>query len=96
MLCDVGLHEQDAALGVEARCDEPGGDIECGHAENGRILRNGECVEVDHAEDRVVLVEAGDPIDDRSEQIAQVEIAGWLDAGEDACHGGHVSGRRGE
>jgi hypothetical protein len=42
-------------------------------------------VEIDDAENTFVVVLNLDPVAERSEIIADVEIAGRLDAGKDAC-----------
>ena len=66
----------------------------CG-AQLGRVLRDGQGVQVDHAEERVGLVLIGDPVPERAEQVAELDGTGRLDAGEDAGHGGRsYSGRR--
>src|SRR5262249_49351102 len=50
----------------------------------GRILREGDGVQVHDAEDAVIAVLFGDPMADGTEIIAQRRRTGGLDAGEDA------------
>jgi hypothetical protein len=50
-------------------------------------LRHGQRVQVDDAEDAFVIVLQRDPVADRPEIIAEMQIAGRLDAGKNAVHG---------
>ena len=76
----VGLDEEGAALGVEAARHEERAELAGLVAELDGILRDGDRVEVDDAEDGVVLVEVANPVDDRAEVVPQMEVAGRLDA----------------
>src|SRR5260370_930358 len=81
------LVEDDAALGIDA-----GGDIGRRHlarlrAQLVRVLRQCQRMQVDDAEDAVVVALQRDPVSDGAEIIAEMQIAGGLDAREDAVHG---------
>ena len=80
------LVEDDAAIGIDA-----GGDIGGGHlaglgAQLLRILRQRQRVQIDDAEDAVIVALHRNPVADRAQIIAEVQIAGGLDAREDAVH----------
>src|SRR5260221_1250603 len=84
------LVEDDAALGIDA-----GGDIGRRHlarlrAQLVRVLRQCQRMQVDDAEDAVVVALQRDPVSDGAEIIAEMQIAGGLDAREDAVHGAVV------
>ena len=66
----------------------------------GRVVGHGERVEVDDAEDRVV-VQGGvrardrlvvDPAPDRAQVVAELHVAGGLDAREDPRHAAETTG----
>ena len=91
MLVDVALHEQGAALGVE-----PGGQQQHRGAPGGGgvvlgVPGEGEAVEVDDAVEGLVgrgrRVGGRDPVLHRPEIVPQMDLAGGLDAREDARHG---------
>ena len=50
-----------------------------------RLLIDGDGVQIDDAEDALVVVLDLDPVLQRAQIIADVQIAGRLDAGEYAC-----------
>ena len=80
------LVEDRAALGVDA-----GGDVRCRHLARagpqlGGILRLRQRMQVDDAEDALIVLLQRDPVQNRAEIIAEVEVAGRLDAGKDAVH----------
>src|ERR1700757_192502 len=80
------LIEDDAALGVDPGGDVRGRDLARRGAQFGGVLRLGQRMQVDDAEDALVIVLQRDPVADRTEVIAEMQVAGWLDAGEDAVH----------
>ena len=88
MLVYVSLHEQGAALRVDATGDEHLGQRKGGGPQLGRVVADGEGVEVDHAVNGVGLVLHDDPVAKCAQQVAEVDGARGLDPGEDACHGG--------
>ena len=51
------------------------------------VLWQGQRVQIDDAEDAFVIVLQRDPVADRAEVIAKMQIAGRLDAGKDSVHG---------
>ena len=83
---DHALVEDDAALGVDAGGDIGGRHLARRGAQLGGILRLGQRVQVDDAEDALVVVLQRDPVADRAEIIAEMQIAGRLDAGKNAVH----------
>ena len=93
VLLDVALAEQDAALGVEARADQDRGRVVDALAQLGRVVVDGDRVQVDDAVDRrVAALLAGDVLDDRADVVAEVLAARRLDAGEDPHEAGEDSG----
>ena len=84
VLVDVGLAEEDAALGIE-----PGGEQDRRRvveelAQLGGVVGHRDRVQVDDAVDRLAAVLALDVLADRADVVAEVLAAGRLDAGEDA------------
>src|ERR1017187_4297698 len=89
---DGGLYHDGAGLRVDTSGQIDGGDLPNLGAKLGGFLENGEGVQVDDAEDALVLVLDADPIFERAEVIPDVEIAGRLHAGEDSCFHGKWNG----
>ncbi len=56
-------------------------------SQHDRVLGDGERVQVDDAVGGVIAVEAPHPVDDRPQEVAEMDLAGGLDSREDACHG---------
>jgi hypothetical protein len=91
VLAHVALHEQGAARRIEPARHEVARHALDARAKLGRVVLVGDRVRVDDAEDEVLLL-LGDlrgPGAHRAEPVADVELAGRLDAGEDAraAHG---------
>lgn len=83
VLGDVALHEQGAAVRVEAGREELGGGDAGVLAQLLRVLRDRDRVQVDDHVERVVGVLHVDPLADGAEVVAEVERAGGrLDTGE--------------
>src|SRR5207244_754697 len=87
VLGDVRLHEDDGPRRIDAGGEEPDRHVD-------RALGQGRCVvglrdgmEVHDAEQAVVLVLQLDPVLHGAEGIADVQLAGRLDAGKDERHG---------
>src|SRR5437762_8044032 len=91
MRADSALVEDDAALGIDAGGYIGGGHLARRLAQLVGVLRLGQRVQVDNAKDAVVIVLQRDPIADRAEIIAEMQIAGRLDAGKNSVHRGAVS-----
>src|SRR5256884_600119 len=96
VLGHVRLHEQDRPLRVE-----PGGEQPDRHVD--RALRQGrgvvglrDGVQVNHAEEAVVLMLQAHPVLHRAQIVADVQLARGLDTGEDARHGLTTYGGGGE
>ena len=77
VLVHVALDEQRADLGVEADGQEQRGQLEGLAPQLGRVLRDGEGVQVDDAVERVAVL-VGDPVAQRPEQVAERGVAGGL------------------
>ncbi len=87
VLADVGLAEENAALGIEAGGEQDRRRVVDALPQGGRIPGNGERVQIDDAVDRrVATVLPFDVLPDRPDVVAEVLLAGRLDAAEDA-HG---------
>src|SRR5262245_52392745 len=90
MLPHAALVEDDVSLRVDAGCQKRRGDLARRPDQLGRFLPHGDRVEVDHAIDAVVARLELDEAADRAEIVAEVKVAGWLDAGKDKrLEGGH-------
>ena len=64
------------------------GEFEGAVSQLNRILGNGQGVKINDAEDRVSLILIGNPVAERSEEVAKLDRTGGLDAREDTRHGG--------
>ena len=87
VLGHVALDEEGAALGVEADGQQVEGGVEGVGPQVGRVDLRGQGVQVDHAVEGVVVVLEGDPVAEGPEVVAEGEVAGGRDAGEDPAHG---------
>ena len=92
VLVHVALAKQRAALGIEARRDQHGGGVVAARAQLGRLIRDGDRVQVHDAEDALAALLAGDVLHDRADVVAQVLAPRGLDAGEDAHARGPAAG----
>ena len=90
VLAHVALDEQRRLLGVDAAGDEVEHEVVDVLAELFRVVRQGDGVGVDDAEHR--LVRAGldllAPRADGPQVVAEVQLSGRLDSGEDTCGAG--------
>jgi hypothetical protein len=86
VLVHLALGEQRAHLGVEPGGHQDLGDLERLGPQHGRVLGDGERVQVDDAVDGGVVVLRHHPAPDRTQVVAEVDVAGRLDAGEHAGH----------
>jgi hypothetical protein len=94
VLGHVTLYEQGGPGGIDADGDEKLGQLEGAITELGRVLGNGEGVEIDHAEDRLGLLLVDDPVAQGPEEVAQLDRTGGLDAREHSRHPADARGRR--
>src|SRR6202022_822833 len=78
---DVRLDEH-RLVGLDPAGQVDGGEVEGVFPERGRVLGQRNGVQVDDAEDVVVLVLVADPIADCAEVVANVEATARLDAAE--------------
>ncbi len=85
VLRDVGLHHENRALGVQARRQVLGSDVEHALGHQRRVVGHGDGVVVHHGVDAIVsLLQRQHPLD-RTVIVAQVEaVTRGLDAGKDA------------
>jgi|GEM_PF-6705142 len=92
MLLDLGLLEEDRALGIQAR-GQPVHD-QLGHEvlyAPGLGVFGGQRVPVGHEEEAVVILLVLDPVEEHAEIVAEVERPGGPHAGDDAVVAlGHV------
>ena len=79
-----GLHDHARYLRVDAGGQEKGGGVADLREQLFGVLIHGDGVQIDDAVDAFVLVLHTHPILERAEIIADVEIAGWLDARKDS------------
>ena len=93
VLDDVALHEHGGDVGVEPDGEQHRRQLRRALADHARLLGDGEGVEVDDPVERVGLVLAGDPVPQRAQVVAQMDVAGRLDAREHAGHGSEGTGR---
>jgi hypothetical protein len=88
VLAYVALHEQGAALRVESGREQEHHGAPGGVGEGGRLVGHGHRVEVDDAVEGVGggrdVVLRGDPVPNRAQVVAEVLLAGGLDAREHA------------
>ena len=94
MLVHVALDEDGADLGVEPGREEPRRRLERASPQQRRIVLEGEGVQVDDAEEGVVVVLVRHPLAEGAEVVADVRRAGRLDAREDPLHRCRISGAR--
>src|SRR6516225_10454498 len=80
------LVKDNTAPRVDPRGDVGGRHLTRRGAQLGWILRQGQGVQVDDAENAVVVVLQGDPVADGAEIVAEMQVAGRLNAGKDAVH----------
>ena len=89
---DAGLHHQRGRLRIDAAGDEQSGDFADFGPQFGRLLIDGDGMQIDHAKDAFEVVLQPDKVLDCPEIIADVEVAGRLHPRKYACLG-HESGR---
>src|SRR6185437_1082739 len=77
---------------IDSRRDVDGRDLFNLGPQNGGLLKNGDGVQVDDAEDALVIVLNPDPILEGAQLVADVQIAGRLHPGEDSCFHGRGNG----
>ena len=82
VLVDVALDEQGVLLGVQAAGDILGQLFQGPAAQVGRGLADGDGVHIRHEVETVIIIRTGAPVLDGAQVVAQVQIAGGLDAGE--------------
>ena len=84
VLADVGLAEEDAALGVEAGGEQDRRRVVEALAQLGGLVGDGDRMQVDDAEDRrVAALLPLDVLADRADVVAEVLAPGRLDSAED-------------
>ena len=96
MLGHLRLVEQDRAFGIDPAGDESGGHFQRALPQLGRIVWHGNRVQIGEKIEGLApfrqLILHPHPIADRAEIISEVEIAGGLDAGNDAHEKGLLLG----
>ena len=84
MLGDVRLHEKIAFVGVEAAGEVEPDQLAHIGAQLTWVIFDSDGVLIDHAENVVAAVEVPDPVADRAEIVADVQMARWLYARKNA------------
>src|SRR5579875_693675 len=85
----LALHEHRAAGGVDPGGEQLGDRDQGTAAQRGRVVLDGDRVQVHHAVERLVLVLQRHPVADRAQVVAEVErVGGRLDAAQDALAAG--------
>ena len=85
MFMHVGLEEDDSFVGVEAARKKIQDRIPAKFPQSFRILHGGECVEIDNEIDIFLRLTQEIQIRlHRTEVVAQMQLAGGLNTGEDA------------
>jgi hypothetical protein len=87
VLREVALDEDRGHVRVEADRVERGRQLERLLADDPRLLGHGQGVEVDDPVEGVAGVLPDDPVPQRTQVVAEVDLAGGLDAGQDPGHG---------
>ena len=85
MLRHRRLHHDGRMLRVNARRQEQRGRLQDLRAQLGRLLINRDRVQIDNAEDALVIALNLNPILQRSQIVPNVLIARRLNAGKDSC-----------
>src|ERR1700693_475077 len=96
MFRDPRLHEQSAFRRIEARREQRQRHVGRAGAQVSRLVRNGDRVVVDDAEERLILVLQFNPVLDGSEVVSDVQRARGLNAAEDAGHCAKLKSERDE
>ncbi len=86
MTADHALVEDDAMPRVDAGGDIGGGNLAGRMAQFERVLRHRQRMQIDDAEDAFVIVLQRHPVADRPEIIAEMQVAGRLNAGKNSVH----------
>ena len=86
VLDDVALHEDRGDVGIEADRVHHRRQAQRVVADHARRLGDGERVQVDDAVERVAVVLVVGPVPQRPQVVAEVDVAGRLDAREHAGH----------
>ena len=88
---NLRLVENDVLLRVHARRDKSRRDLARGAPQIGRVLLDRDRVHIDDAIDAIVIILQRHEFRDRAEIVAEMQIAGRLDAGENALFHGFGS-----
>ena len=87
MFPNMALYKEGGAGGVDTYSQEKLRELEGPSAKFSGVLGNGEGVEINHAEDGVGLILVGDPMAQGTQEVAELDRTGGLDAREDTRHG---------
>ena len=87
VLDDVALHEDRGDVGIEPDREHHRRQLDRGLADDSWLLGDRERVQVDDAVEDVLLVLAVDPVPQRPQVVAEVDVTGRLDAREHTGHG---------
>jgi hypothetical protein len=81
------LNKHCGDLWVETNRKQHGGKFNCVFTKHARLVSNGEGMQVDNAVEHVVGMLTRNPIAESAEVVAQMNVAGWLNARKYASHG---------
>ena len=87
VLGDVALHEHRGDVGVEPDREQHRRQLDRGLADDAGLLDHGQRVQVDDPVEDLVLVLPVDPVAQRTQVVAEMDVTGGLDARE---HTGHA------
>ena len=98
MLGNMTLHEDRRHVGIETDGEERGRQFQSVASEHPGRIGDRQSVQIDDAVERITFVLAGDPVAQRPEIVAEMDVARRLNAGQDARHllrliGGTLEGR---
>jgi hypothetical protein len=86
------LHHDGAVLRVDAGGQIQRGDLAILARSFAGLLVDRDGVQIDDAEDALVIVLDAHPVLEGAQVVADVQISGWLHAGEDSCFHGKGTG----
>jgi hypothetical protein len=83
----MGLNKNRCDLWVKPHSKQHGGKLNRVLAKYAWLVSDGERVQVDNAVEHVVIMLSRNPIAESAEVVAQMNVAGWLNARKYASHG---------
>ena len=87
MFGDMALDEQGGLRRIDSDGEQQLGQFEGAGPEFGRVLGDGQGVQIDHTEDGVGFGLIGYPVAQGTEEVSQLDWTGGFDPGKHSCHG---------